>query len=180
MVFDNHTKEKAGMRGYRLLLVDGHSSHVNLDFLDYADRNRIIVLVLPPHATHRLQPLGVGLFSPLRKAYSLEVSNYFASRQGFVTLSKRLFYRVFKNAWEASFTKSNIEAAWQATGIWPYNPGKTLTLCARKPPSTPVKKTNVRFMLKTLMSSHVMRQLARQGQLNAKDTYIQTMLQGSC
>lgn len=81
MVLDNHTKEKAGMRGYRLLLVDGHSSHVSLDFLDYADRNRIIVLVLSPHATHRLQPLGVGLFSPLSKAYSLEVSNYFASRQ---------------------------------------------------------------------------------------------------
>lgn len=126
MVFDKHTKEKAGIRGYRLLLVDGHSSHVNLDFLDYADRNRIIVLVLPPHATHRLQPLDVGLFSPLSRAYFLEVSNYSASGQGFVSMSKRLFYRFFKNAWEVSFTKSNIEAAWRATGIWPYNPEETL------------------------------------------------------
>lgn len=29
------------------------------------------------------------------------------------------------------------------------------------------------------MSSHAMRQLARQGQLDVKDTYIQAMLQGS-
>lgn len=141
MVFNKHTKEKAGIHGYRLLLVDGHSSHVNLDFLDYVDKNRIIVLVLSPHATYRLQPYDIGLFSPLSKGYSLEVSNYFVSRQSFVSMSKRLFYRFFKNAWEVSFIKSNIEAAWRATGIWPYNPNKTLAICARKPLSTPAKKT---------------------------------------
>ena len=53
----------------RLLLVDGHSSHVNLAFLDYATSNRVVVLVLPPHSTHRLQPLDLGLFGPLSKAY---------------------------------------------------------------------------------------------------------------
>ena len=176
MVFDKHTKKKAGARGYRLLLVDGHCSHVNLDFFDYADRNRIIVLVLPPHATHRLQPLDVGLFSPLSKAYSKELSDYFAKGQGLVSMSKRLFYSFFKKAWETSFTENNIEAAWRATGIWPYNPDKTLTICTQKPPSTPVKKLHVRFAVKTPLSCHAMRQLARQGQLNAKDTYIHAML----
>ncbi len=34
MVFDKYTKEKVGNRGYRLLLVDGHCSHFNLDFFD--------------------------------------------------------------------------------------------------------------------------------------------------
>lgn len=78
MVFDKHTKKKVGARGYRLLLIDGYCSHVNLDFFDYADRNRIIFLVLPSHATHRLQLLNVGLFSPLSKAYFWELSDYFA------------------------------------------------------------------------------------------------------
>ncbi len=32
---------------------------------------------------------------------------------------------------EASFTESNIEAVWQATGIWPYDPEKTLAICAK-------------------------------------------------
>ena len=177
-VFDKHTKEKAG-RGYRLLIVDGHCSHVNLSFLDYAERHRIIVLILPPHSTHRLQPLDVGLFSPLSKAYSKELSDFMMKGQGFVSMSKRMFYPFFKRAWEASFTEENIESAWRATGIWPYNPEKTLSVCVKKLPSTPAKKLHVRFALKTPLSSHAMRQLAREGHLNVRDNYIQAMLRGS-
>ena len=49
-------------RTRRLLLVDGHSSHVNMEFIDWADRHRIIIMILPPYTTHRLQPLDVGMF----------------------------------------------------------------------------------------------------------------------
>ena len=71
-VFDPLIKEKA-KRERRLLIVDGHSSHVNMRFIDYADINRIILAVLPPHLTHRLQPLDVGLFSPLTTFYSQQI-----------------------------------------------------------------------------------------------------------
>ncbi len=37
----------------------------------------------------------------------------------------------------------------------------------------------MRFAIKTPLSCHAMRQLARQGQLNAKDTYIHAMLRDS-
>lgn len=178
-MFDRYTKTKAG-RGYRLLLVDGHCSCVNLSFFDYADKHRIIILVLPPHSTHRLQPLDVGLFSPLSRAYSKEISDYFMKGQGFVSMSKRSFYGFFKRAWDASFTSENIESAWRATGIWPYNPEKTLAICrAPKVPTTPIKKTHVRFAIDTPLSSHAMRQLARHGHLNPRDTYIQALLRGS-
>ncbi len=63
-IFDRHTAAKASGR-YRLLIVDGHSSHVNMSFINMADSLRILVHVLPPHSTHRLQPLDVILFSPL-------------------------------------------------------------------------------------------------------------------
>src|SRR4051812_37528704 len=58
----------------RLLLADGHSSHVNLRFINYCDENRIVLVVLPPHLTHRLQPLNVGIFSPLAHAYLQEIN----------------------------------------------------------------------------------------------------------
>jgi hypothetical protein len=45
-VFDRFTKSKAGNRR-RLLIVDGHSSHVNLAFLEMCDKLRIIVHILP-------------------------------------------------------------------------------------------------------------------------------------
>jgi hypothetical protein len=68
-IFERHTKP-ASPRARCLLLVDGHSSHVNMAFIDFADKHWIIVMILPPHTTHRLQPLDVGLFQPLSTAYS--------------------------------------------------------------------------------------------------------------
>ena len=62
-LFLQHTSAKAGS-GYRLLIVDGHSSHVNWRFIDKCDQNRIILGILPPHSTHRLQPLDLKIFSP--------------------------------------------------------------------------------------------------------------------
>ena len=67
-VFEPNTAPIAG-RGKRLLIVDGHSSHINMAFINKCWDLRIILLVLPPHSTHRLQPLDVGLFSPLSTAY---------------------------------------------------------------------------------------------------------------
>ena len=70
-VFHRCTVKKAGNRR-RLLLVDGHSSHVNMQFIDRCDSLRILLLILPPHTTHRLQPLDVGLFSPLSTYYTVK------------------------------------------------------------------------------------------------------------
>jgi hypothetical protein len=60
-VFERYIK-LSNPRSRRLLLVDGHSSHVNMEFINWADRHRIIVMILPPHLTHQLQPLNVGIF----------------------------------------------------------------------------------------------------------------------
>jgi len=70
-VFDRFTKAKArNGRDYRLLITDGYSSYVNMDFLEWCEQYRIIVAVFPPYSTHRLQPLDVSLFSPLSTAYT--------------------------------------------------------------------------------------------------------------
>ena len=43
-----------------LLILDGHSSHTkSLEVLDYASANGIIMLSLPPHTTHKMQPMDV-------------------------------------------------------------------------------------------------------------------------
>ena len=65
-VFDRFTRSKARYgRDYRLLFVDGHSSHINMRFLNWCEKNKVLVAVYPPHSTHRLQPLDLALFSPL-------------------------------------------------------------------------------------------------------------------
>ena len=45
-----------------LLVWDGHGSHESLGIIDLAIENNIILLSLPPHTTHKLQPLDVGVF----------------------------------------------------------------------------------------------------------------------
>ena len=54
-----------------LLILDGHWSHTrNLDAINLASDSGVIMLSLPPHTTHRLQPLGVTFFRPLSIYYN--------------------------------------------------------------------------------------------------------------
>ena len=53
--------------------------------------NRILLAVLPPHSTHRLQPLDIGLFSPLATYYSQAIDRLLSESQGLVRLTKRDF-----------------------------------------------------------------------------------------
>ena len=87
--FDRDTQHKDNKR--RLLIVDGHSSHLNMTFLKLADSLRILILVLPSHTTHRLQSLDVGLFGPLTKAYIKRLDVYIHEGLRWVSMTKRLF-----------------------------------------------------------------------------------------
>jgi DDE superfamily endonuclease len=132
-VFDRFTKAKArNGRDYRLLITDGHSSHVNMDFLEWCDQHRIIVAVFPPHSTHRLQPLDVSLFSPLSTAYTNQLIQWTAKTQGLIGLSKREFWTLFWNAFEASFSPDNIASGWKRTGLMPFDPEVVLSQITEK------------------------------------------------
>jgi hypothetical protein len=120
-VFDRYTRLKAG-RGYRLLILDGHGSHLTMDFIEYCDQNRILLAIYPPHSTHTLQPLDVVMFKPLSSAYSAQVASFMERSQGLTSISKRDFYPMFMAAWEASFKEATILKAFEATGLSPFNP----------------------------------------------------------
>ncbi len=101
--------------------MDGHLSHVNMAFLNKCDELRILVLILPPHSTHRLQPLDVRLFQLLSTAYSQEVNNFLTNSLGMVSMTKRRFWSLFLPAWERTFTANNIKSAFTKAGIWPVD-----------------------------------------------------------
>jgi hypothetical protein len=117
-VFDRCTKEKA-QRSHRLLIVDGHGSHLTMDFIDYCDRNRILLAIFPPHSTHTLQPLDVCVFKSLSAAYSGELSRYLHNSQGLSTVAKRDFFTLFWKSWVNIATPQLIQRAFECTGIWP-------------------------------------------------------------
>ncbi|KAF2838465.1 DDE-domain-containing protein [Patellaria atrata CBS 101060] len=124
-VFDRSTKTKAG-RAWRLLIVDGHGSHINMPFLEYCISNKIILANYPPHSTHRLQPLDVSLFSPLATYYSQNLDDFLSRSQGISNIAKRNFFELFWPAYQKAFTEKNILGSFKKSGISPYNPSEVL------------------------------------------------------
>lgn len=120
-VFDRETKGKA-RRAWRLLILDGHGSHVTMEFIKYCDNNRILLAIYPPHSTHTLQPLDVCMFKPLSSAYSSELADFMDRCQGLTGITKRDFYGMFRRAWDASFKSSTILKAFEVTGLSPFKP----------------------------------------------------------
>ena len=73
--FDEHT----GLRTkglYRMLVIDGHESHMSAKFDTFCKDHKIITISLPPHSSHLLQPLDVGCFNPLKTAYGKELRTF--------------------------------------------------------------------------------------------------------
>ena len=121
--WDIQTKAKA--RGHtRLLVVDGHSSHYTLGFLEYAQDNNIVVLCYPSHSTHVYQGLDIVIFSVLKRAWSDERDKFEAQGSAVTKLN---FMAVYAKAHIRTFTEINIRAAFAKTGIVPHNPDVVTT-----------------------------------------------------
>jgi hypothetical protein len=104
---------------YRLLIFDGHSSHVTWEFLLYCLQNRIIPFCLPSHSTHKLQPLDVCIFSPLKRYWTDAVWDRF--QWGNHLVKNEAFWSILHPAWEMALTKKNILSGFEATGIYPLH-----------------------------------------------------------
>jgi hypothetical protein len=120
-VFERFTAAKA-RRKYRLLLLDGHGSHLTEEFLEYCHRHKILLGIYPPHSTHTLQPLDVVMFKPLSTVHSKKLATRLHKHQGLVPVTKADFFSLFWDAWTSSFTAKNIFSSFKATGVHPFNP----------------------------------------------------------
>jgi hypothetical protein len=107
-----------------MLIVDGHGSHCTIPFYKYCVENKIILYCLPPHTTHHLQPLDVGIFSPLAAAYRKRCREH--GRYAHLKVDKLDFLRYYEGAREETFTEATIRSAWAATGLVPWNPVRVI------------------------------------------------------
>ncbi|KAF8236686.1 hypothetical protein L208DRAFT_1192246, partial [Tricholoma matsutake] len=53
---------------------DGHNSHCTFTFCKYAADHKIIIICLPSHTTHALQPCDIDAFGPLAQSWKHEVT----------------------------------------------------------------------------------------------------------
>lgn len=117
--FKHHAKPSADE--HVLLILDNHASHISLSIYDYCKSNHIHMLSLPPHTSHKMQPLDVSFYGPLKAAYKKECDLFMKSHLAekitpydVASLVRKAFNRV------ASISKG--ESGFSATGIFPINP----------------------------------------------------------
>lgn len=111
--------------GYRLLVLDGHESHHSYNFEEYCKENNILTLCMPAHSSHLLQPLDVGCFGPLKKAYSRQIEDLVRARITYI--SKESFLPAFQEAFKAAMTQENVRGGFQGAGLVPYDPERVIS-----------------------------------------------------
>ncbi|KFY83439.1 hypothetical protein V500_10057, partial [Pseudogymnoascus sp. VKM F-4518 (FW-2643)] len=132
-VFEPQTRKIAG-NNRRLLIMDGHGSHIRADFIAHCMENSIDLLIMPPHCSHLLQPLDVGVFAAFKRAHANETDKL--ARHSSQRILRVEWMQMFIKARIKAITVSNILSGWRGAGIWPLNLKKVLGQLLAKPPST--------------------------------------------
>ena len=102
-----------------LLVLDGHSTHVNnLKAIELARKENVIMLCLPPHTTHKIQPLDRILFKPLQTYYDQAAERWLRTHVGRVITPYQLC-GLFNEAYCKSATMSTAINGFARCGIWP-------------------------------------------------------------
>jgi len=114
---------------HRLLILDGHNSHCTYQFIKFAAQHHIIIICLPSHTTHALQPCDVGVFGPLARAWKSQVTQ--ASQENTpITKANLLLY--YHKARTIALKSTTILSAFRKTGIYPFD-RNTIPLSAFEP-----------------------------------------------
>ena len=122
-VFDPATCEKAEGRT-RLLICDGHDSHINGWFISYCMENNIHLLILPPHTSHILQPLDVAIFGPLKRALTEALTPHYEAR--LEKIHKIEWIDAYSRARKKALNSQNIASSWRGPGLFPFNRQKAI------------------------------------------------------
>lgn len=107
--------------------------------------HNIKLLILPPHSSHVTQPLDIGLFSPLKKYLSREITKLVGTN--IACLAKPEWCTGYVNARTNAFTFHNIQSSWNGAGLYPFQPRKVIRrirgLDTPPPTATPPPTDNI-------------------------------------
>ena len=176
--FDKATKGRADEgRLPRLLYLDGHSTHVAIEFLEAAWDANITIFILPANLSAVLQPLDVDFFNPLKAAYHKKLDAFMLGN-GANPVPKGAIWPWLQYAWMQTTSQRQIRGAWCKAGLWPISKcilcpqtafrGNTPPLqLAAAQPTTPITPCSLRILRHN-------RSAVRQGRFDAMETLSKT------
>ncbi|XP_076803114.1 uncharacterized protein LOC143447068 [Clavelina lepadiformis] len=104
-----------------LLILDNDVSHLTLPAIEFARQNGIIMLSIPPHTSHRLQPLVRTFFGPLKTYYHQAIDHWMITNYGKCVQSSQVC-GFFCTAYSKAATVQKAVNGFKSAGIMPFNP----------------------------------------------------------
>lgn len=105
--FDPYTPDCVPTGKHCLLILDGHGSHITVEFLDACWDRHITALILPANMASILQPLDVNFFNQLKTACHQQYNAHtFGSASDLV--SRGLFWAWHQRAWRDTAVPTDL------------------------------------------------------------------------
>ena len=111
------------------LFLDGHGSHNSIELIAKLKSNQIILVVLPPHASHLVQPLDLTVFKAFKSAWSNSLDDFILQNPT-ATGVRENFYKLFYTFWEEAgmqAVRKNISSGFAEAGIYPLDRSRPLS-----------------------------------------------------
>ena len=103
-----------------LLILDNVDTYISPTAIDLARENGVVMLTIPPHTSHYLQPLDRTRYGPFKTVFGVAMDGWMRSHPGRIVT----IYDVPSPVAEAqlhSLTIRNIQNSFPVSGIHPYN-----------------------------------------------------------
>ncbi|XP_061607823.1 uncharacterized protein LOC133467223 isoform X2 [Phyllopteryx taeniolatus] len=122
--FLRHFLARAPKERPLLLIFDGHKSPVNLEVVEAARKEGVVLVCLPPHCSHILQPLDAGLFPLIKQRFAVLLGDARAADATLFAVSKKDFSGVFKTAYQVAKEDEGIrivQESFRKCGMYPLS-----------------------------------------------------------
>ncbi len=103
-----------------IIILDGHQSHKTLASITYAREHGIHLITLPPHITHKMQPLDRTYFRSLKSAYNACADNWMVANPG-QRITQYQMATLYGKAFGKTASPDKAVNGCRACGICPYD-----------------------------------------------------------
>ncbi|XP_018578113.1 uncharacterized protein LOC108916364 [Anoplophora glabripennis] len=109
------------LQGTKLLIFDGHNSHLSLDLVETAAKHNIEIFCLPDHTSYLVQPLDVGVYKSVKASWK-KILRDFYQESCYKNVDKIVFPSLMKKlANTPSLSRSNAVGGFDGSGIYPLS-----------------------------------------------------------
>lgn len=123
----SHNSVTSSLENPVLLVLDNHTSHISLRIHEFCRNKGIILLSIPPHTSHRLQPLDLTFYGPLKGTFGREC-DLFMRINAYQKITHYHLANLFNKAYLKTATMEKAISGFRAAGIWPLDAEKINSL----------------------------------------------------